>query len=136
MTLALEVPAQSDALTAGSLNAECGDLTEALSPSEECDIAASRGRNLQMTEVATEVVFSVPDMALLMSVDADCDAYWIVNVCDIRWRSATTRASGWPWQDAHRNDDSDAQVLPDQDLRGAFPPRNQHGGGMHRHDSW
>ena len=82
VAFALQVAAQSDAVAAGSLNPESDHLTVAPRPGQKSRIAANRGRDLEVPKIATELVFGMPDMAVLVGVDADRDAYWIVCVCD------------------------------------------------------
>lgn len=82
VAFALQVAGQSDAVAAGSLNPESDHLTVAPRRGQKSRIAASRGRDLEVPKIATELVFGMPDMAVLVGVDADRDAYWIVCVCD------------------------------------------------------
>ena len=82
LALALEVSGESDAIAAGPLDTESSDVAEALCPHQQSRVAASCGRDLEVTEVAAESVFGVSDVAVLVGVDADDDAYWIVCVCD------------------------------------------------------
>src|SRR5487761_568799 len=82
LALALEVSGESDAIAAGPLHPESSDFAEPLRPSQQSRVAASCGRDLEVTEVAAEAVFGVPDVAVLVGVDADDDADWDVCVCD------------------------------------------------------
>jgi hypothetical protein len=82
VAFALQVAAQSDAVAAGSLKPERDHLTVAPRPDQKSRIGASRGRDLELPQIATELVFGMPEMAVLVRVDADRDAYWIVCVCE------------------------------------------------------
>jgi hypothetical protein len=74
LAFALKVTGETDAVAAGPLDAEGRDLTKSSGPGHESRVTANRGRDLQMPEISTEHVFGVPDVAVLMRVDADDDA--------------------------------------------------------------
>src|SRR5207249_3656973 len=68
--LAAEVARETSAIAAGPFDSECRDGTKAISPGQQRGIALRVGRDLEVTEVTSQLVLGVAGVAVLVRVDA------------------------------------------------------------------